>query len=91
MQNRSNSKLKYPDSKHNKKPSMAVDAVSYPIEWDDIEQHYYFAGYVKAVADMMYDQEMITHKVRCGADLNKNMQVSDENFMDLFHFELYMP
>lgn len=75
-------------SKHNAMPSMATDAVSYPINWKDLSQHYYFAGYVKAVADMLYDQCKITHKVRCGADWNKNMQVSDEKFMDLFHFEL---
>lgn len=82
------SQVKYPFSKHNKVPSMAVDAVSYPISWDDLSQHYYFSGYVKAVADMLYDQGEIEHKVTAGADWNKNMQVSDENFLDLFHFEL---
>jgi peptidoglycan LD-endopeptidase CwlK len=86
-----NSQVKYPFSKHNSKPSMAIDAVTYPINWEDVNQHYYFSGYVKAVADLFYEQGKISHKVRCGADWNKNMQVSDENFMDLFHFELYKP
>lgn len=85
------SQVRFPYSKHNSIPSMATDAVSYPISWDDLSQHYYFAGYVKAVADMLYDTKKISHKVRCGADWNKNMQVGDESFMDLFHFELYKP
>lgn len=30
-----NSKLKWPNSKHNKTPSEAVDIVPYPINWED--------------------------------------------------------
>ena len=30
------SKLKFPQSKHNKMPSMAVDVCPYPINWNDI-------------------------------------------------------
>ncbi|MCD6435579.1 MAG: hypothetical protein J7L15_04260 [Clostridiales bacterium] len=78
----------YPHSKHNSMPSKAVDAVTYPINWNDINQHYYFAGYVKGVADRLYDEGIMKHKIRCGADWNKNMLVSDERFMDLFHFEI---
>lgn len=32
------SKLKWPHSKHNAYPSMAVDVVPYPIDWNDIER-----------------------------------------------------
>jgi peptidoglycan L-alanyl-D-glutamate endopeptidase CwlK len=32
------SKLKYPRSKHNKIPSMAVDVVPYPVDWKDLER-----------------------------------------------------
>lgn len=31
---RGNSKLRYPRSKHNKMPSLAVDVVPYPINWE---------------------------------------------------------
>lgn len=33
-----NSKLKFPKSKHNKIPSLAVDIAPYPIDWNDIER-----------------------------------------------------
>ena len=33
-----NSKLKWPQSKHNKTPSEAVDVVPYPIDWNDIKR-----------------------------------------------------
>lgn len=84
-----NSKVRYPNSKHNSNPSMAVDICTYPIVWEDVKQHYYVAGYVKATADRLYQDGKISHKVRAGADWNKNYVVSDETFYDVFHFELY--
>lgn len=32
------SKLKWPESKHNKNPSLAVDIAPYPIDWNDIDK-----------------------------------------------------
>lgn len=32
------SNVRYPNSAHNKKPSMAVDIAPYPINWDDISR-----------------------------------------------------
>ena len=69
-------------SMHNYTPSKAVDAVSYPIDWEDVSQAYYFAGIVKGIAIMM------GIKIRWGGDFNSNNQVADENFKDLYHFEL---
>lgn len=36
--NKGNSKLKYPQSKHNMMPSIAVDCAPYPIDWNDIDR-----------------------------------------------------
>ena len=36
------SRLKYPGSKHNKRPSLAIDVVPYPIDWNDWKRFYYF-------------------------------------------------
>ena len=36
--NAGNSTLKFPRSKHNKMPSLAVDIAPYPIDWDDIDR-----------------------------------------------------
>ena len=45
-----NSRLSWPNSKHNSDPSMAVDLAPYPIDWDDLERFYYLATVVLAVA-----------------------------------------
>lgn len=42
--------LKYPESKHNKIPSMAVDIAPYPINWNDIDSFKQLGEYVKKVA-----------------------------------------
>ena len=76
------SKLKYPDSKHNKYPSMAVDVAPCPVDWSDTSRFYYFAGFVKATALSMG----IT--IRWGGDWNSNFVTNDQTFMDLPHYEL---
>ena len=47
------SQLQYPNSKHNKKPSLAVDIAPYPIDWEDIERFCVMGGILKAVANDM--------------------------------------
>ena len=47
--------VQYPDSKHNKTPSMAVDMAIYHkgsphIQWDNHEEFLEFSGFVKGVA-----------------------------------------
>jgi len=48
--NEGKSKLKWPHGKHNQKPSLAVDVVPFPIDWNDLNRIRYFAGYVMGVA-----------------------------------------
>ena len=43
-------KVKWPDSKHNTIPSIAVDAVPLPVDYHDMRKLHYFAGFVMAVA-----------------------------------------
>lgn len=76
------SKLKWPNGEHNSIPSRAVDVTPSPIDWNDTARFYYFAGYVKAIA------ENLSLSIRWGGDWNGNTQVKDENFKDLVHFEL---
>jgi peptidoglycan L-alanyl-D-glutamate endopeptidase CwlK len=57
------SKVQYPNSYHNKRPSRAVDVVPYfskkpHIRWDDIEAFHRFAGFVQGIASQM-DIELI--------------------------------
>lgn len=84
------SKLQYPNSKHNKIPSLAVDAAPYikgQIDWSR-DQGLYFVGYVKGVADRLYITGVISHRIRLGADFNQNGDIDDDKFFDGPHFEL---
>lgn len=75
-------------------PSLAVDAAPYDtllkVDWKDINRFYYFAGHVMGIADILFAEGKITHKLRYGGDWNKNTQVKDENFKDLGHFEIIL-
>lgn len=76
------SQLKYPEGKHNSSPSRAVDAAPYPINWKDRERATLFAGFVLGTAREM------GIKLRWGGDWDGDWQVKDNNFDDLWHFEL---
>lgn len=73
----------WPNSKHNRQPSMAVDIAPYPIDWDDINRFYYFAGFVKGIA------RVLDIKIRWGGDWDRDTEVDDQTFNDLPHFETY--
>lgn len=87
-----NSKKQWPDSKHNKLPSDAIDIIPYPINWGDtgttkerqkaIARFYHFAGYVEAKA------ENLGIKMRWGGDWDSDRDFSDQNFDDLAHWEI---
>ncbi len=79
------SKKRWPNSEHNKLPSLAVDMEPLKrnkIDWNDKVLFYYFAGYVKSVADM------IDIKIRWGGDWDSDKDFHDQTFNDLCHFEL---
>ena len=76
------SKLKWPHSKHNREPSLAVDVYPYPIDWQDRDRFHYFAGFVMGIAHNYY------LNLRWGGDWDKDWQVRDNVFDDLGHFEL---
>ena len=76
------SKVQWPNSKHNTYPSLAVDVVPYPVDWQDLRRFYFFAGYVKATAERM------GIKIRWGGDWDNDFNFKDQNFHDLPHTEL---
>jgi len=90
-----NSKKKWPDGEHNSLPSMAIDVRPIPtgFKLDDnnrnhIKYYYHFAGIVLGVADMLFQQGRMTHRVRFGGDWNTNDNFEDNSFNDLYHWEL---
>ena len=78
------SKVKYPNGRHNKLPSLAVDVTPYPVDWNDRERQTLFAGYVLGIASQM------GHKIRWGGDWNNDFAVADNRFDDFPHFELVL-
>ncbi len=76
------SQLKFPEGKHNNKPSLAADVAPYPIDWKDRERATLFAGFVMGVAFGLHIP------LRWGGDWDGDWQVRDNNFDDLWHFEI---
>lgn len=77
---------------HNYSPSLAVDAAPYPIDWGTegdskrriaaINRFYLFAGFVLATA------KSLGITVRWGGDWDSDLDIADNSFNDLVHFEL---
>ena len=76
------SKLKYPDGKHNKQPSFAVDVAPYPVDWENLDRFRYFAGFVMGIASQMGT------RLRWGGDWDGDTELRDQKFVDLPHFEV---
>jgi peptidoglycan L-alanyl-D-glutamate endopeptidase CwlK len=86
------SKVKWPNGKHNKKPSMAVDVAPYfsnrapgtrisMIRYEVIEFGYYCLG--------IRDAMNLTRKIRWGGDWDGNfLTLTDNEFIDAFHWEI---
>lgn len=78
-------KVKWPNSKHNSLPSLAVDLQPYPYPQNETklrQQLSYIAGRVIQWADQKgYD-------IRWGGDWDEDGDNADNSFDDLFHFEV---
>lgn len=80
-----NSKLQWPNSKHNGTPSLAVDVAPYPIDWRAFARFHRFAGFVLGVASQL------GVKLRNGGDWDRDFDLKDQKFNDVMHFELIAP
>ena len=76
------SKVRYPNSKHNTVPSLAVDLAPYPIDWKDSIAFSHLAGIVRSCA------ADFGHGGRWGGDWDNDGESNDQSFMDIGHFEL---
>lgn len=85
------SKVKWPDSAHNAIApalSKAVDVIPYPVNWQDVNRFYHFGGYVRGIAQQLFDQGIMKHRLICGHDWNGDTDLNDQTFIDLPHYEL---
>jgi peptidoglycan L-alanyl-D-glutamate endopeptidase CwlK len=72
----------WPDSKHNKAPSLAADCAPYPIDWDNLDR---FREMARVILD---EANKAGIKLRWGGDFNMNGK-PDDKFKDYPHFEIY--
>jgi len=72
----------YPNSAHNKQPSLAVDVYPYPVDLKDLDRFYFFAGYVLGTAQQM------GIPVKSGLDWDQDRDIRDQRLIDGPHFEL---
>ena len=90
------SRVQFPDSRHNKFPSIAIDLAPYVPSMGgltyDREYSLYFAGIVLATADRLYRAGLMTHRVKWGGNwsTDRNRSFKDISFYDGLHFELVM-
>src|SRR3990167_7933356 len=82
-----NSKVKWPNGNHNASPSLAVDALILPVDFDtskpnNLGRYYFFAGLIRGIAIAN------NIKIKWGGDWDNDNDFSDEKFRDLVHFEL---
>lgn len=80
------SKLRWPDGKHNSKPSKAVDISPYPQDWSEGELPHARFAFLAGVIWQIATRLQI--KIRWGADWNRNLDPRDEKFLDWGHIEL---
>lgn len=80
---------KWPNGKHNKKPSLAVDIAPYPIDWSDerraTERFVLLAGFVLCLASQL------GLNIRWGGDWDQDEDTRNEQGLrDYPHFELVL-
>ena len=78
------STLRWPDSKHNRKPSLAVDLQPYPYPRSELKL-WASLGYIAGHAHRIAQEEGF--RIRWGGDWNRNGDLTDQTFDDLFHLE----
>lgn len=75
-------KVRWPNSRHNKVPSIAVDVTPYPVDYNDRERQTLFAGFVLGIAAGM-GIDLVW-----GGDWDDDTEVDDNKFDDFPHFQL---
>ena len=78
------SKVQFPNSKHNTRPSLAVDIAPYPIDWNNTERFVHLIGIIRGIAHMKGIE------IRTGIDWDCDGDITDHSFMDYPHWELVL-
>ena len=76
------SQVRWPDSKHNKQPSLAFDFINTPVDWNRERDFVVIAGLILQAA------KELGIPIRWGGDWNDDGKIYNERFKDLGHIEL---
>lgn len=81
--------------KHNYNPSLAVDFSVYvpdkpQLEWDAVHLTYVAASLIM-IAEFLFKEGIIQHKLRWGGNWDMDGDLSDNKLCDRPHLELYKP
>ena len=79
---RGNSKLQWPNSRHNSLPSEAIDIMPHPTGWKRTEPFYLLAGLV------LLEAASLDIPLRWGGNWDMDNDLFDNKLTDLAHFEL---
>jgi hypothetical protein len=79
------SKVRWPHGKHNSLPSVAVDLQPYPMPTNDLKL-FMALGHIAGRIIQMAATDGIT--IRWGGDWDRDGDVLDQDFDDLFHLEI---
>lgn len=83
------SKVKWPHSKHNSEPSMAVDCVPYPEKWGSKEAFFDLRETILDEWTRMKEHGLNENfELRWGGDWDSDGDFEDQTFNDLPHWEL---
>lgn len=87
------STVQWPNSKHNKRPSEAVDIAPWSkdlrgIDWEDVAAISNLIGRFQQIADQLLISGEISHEIRWGGDWDRDGRTRDQKFMDYVHVEL---
>jgi len=81
------------DSRHARKPSLAVDVIPYPFkssDWTNMKRFYHFQGFVKGTCLQMQRDGRLdaSFELVSGLDWDGDNDLDDQSFMDGPHFEI---
>ena len=87
------SKVKWPDGKHNTLPSEAVDIAPWPVEWPNKKMSFarklkVYARFYLLAGAMLQAGKELGIELRWGGDWDSDLDLTDQIFDDLPHFEL---
>lgn len=82
LKEKGRSQLSFPQSRHNEKPSEAIDVAPYPSMFTDDRMFYVLGGFVMCVASQL------GLKIKWGANWRMDWDLENNKFDDLGHFEL---